>query len=241
MNPTRLHTINCKQLVSPLSRTLAARLFDATLRFKWKCSNTAEKGGKALMALAVAVALVPSAGTPSLLWAQDANKPAEAKPAAKPATEQTTDKPTSEQQALHDKLAKYLSGTKWTGKFVMDGQDEARTEYYEILSAEKGEIGDYWNLIARIKYGGNDVTMPLPPIEIKFAGETPVITIDRVNFPGFGMFDARVVIRKGKYAGTWAHSGGVGGHLFGVIERMDQTEAKEKADEHRNAGDPKKE
>ena len=132
-----------------------------------------------------------------------------------------------ETRELHQKLAKYLSGTKWTGNFTMDGKGEPRTEYYEIISAEKGETGDKWNLVARIKYGGKDMTLPLPPIEIKFAGRTPVITVDRVFFPGFGTFDARVVIRQGKYAGTWAHVGegvSVGGHMFGTIEKMTKEE-----------------
>ncbi len=140
-----------------------------------------------------------------------------------------------ETKALHQKLAKYLSGTKWSGQFTMSGKAETRTEHYEILSAEKGEIGDYWNLVARIKYGDHDTTLPLPPIEIKFAGGTPVITIDKVFFPGFGTFDARVLIRKGQYAGTWAHvagekGGGVGGHMFGTIEKMDAEEVKKKAE-----------
>ena len=141
------------------------------------------------------------------------------------------DKVDAETKALHDKLAKYLSGTKWTGKFTMTGKQETRTEHYEILSAEKGEIGDYWNLVARIKYGDNDATLPLPPIEIKFAGGTPVITVDKAFFPGFGTFDARVLIRKGQYAGTWDHigeGGGVGGHMFGTIEKMDEKEVQKK-------------
>jgi len=138
---------------------------------------------------------------------------------------------TSEQTAaLHAKLAKYLSGTKWTGQFTVAGKDKPSTEHYEILSAEKNEVGDFWNLVARIKYGDHDQTLPLPPIEIKFADKTPVITIDKVTFPGFGTFDARVLIRQGKYAGTWAHSGGKGGHLFGTIEPMDAEEVKNKTD-----------
>lgn len=145
-----------------------------------------------------------------------------------------------ETQKLHDKLAKYLSGTKWTGKFTMTGSDKSNTEHYEIISAEKGEMGDYWNLVARIKYGGKDKTLPLPPIEIKFAGGTPVITVDRVVFPGFGTFDARVLIRQGKYAGTWAHSGGIGGHMFGTIERMKDEEVKEKAQAVKNKSENEK-
>ena len=139
----------------------------------------------------------------------------------------------AETKALHDKLAKYLTGTRWEGQFSMTGVKENQTETYEIIKAEKGAKGDYWNLVARIKYGGKDATLPLPPIEIKFAGGTPVITVDRVTFPGFGTFDARVLIRQGQYAGTWAHlgqGGGVGGHLFGTIKKMDQTQSYQKSE-----------
>ena len=61
-------------------------------------------------------------------------------------------------------------GTRWEGQFSMTGVKGNQTETYEIIKAEKGAKGDYWNLIARIKYGGKDATLPLPPIEIKFAG-----------------------------------------------------------------------
>jgi len=128
-------------------------------------------------------------------------------------------------QELIVRLEKYLTGTNWTGNFVMDGKEKLISERYEILSAKKSEFGDKWNLVARIKYGGHDITLPLPPIEIKFAGKTPVITIDRALIPGLGTFDARVVIRQGKYAGTWKH-GDKGGFMFGTIQSMSDEEIK---------------
>lgn len=140
-----------------------------------------------------------------------------------------------EKKALEAKLAKYLSGTKWTGSFSM-GKEKMSSEYYEILKAEKSEYGDLWNLMVRIKYGGKDRTLALPPIEIKFAGKTPVITVDQVFVPGFGRFDARVVIRRGKYAGTWQHEK-VGGHLIGTIERMTEEEM---ADSQKRAESPRR-
>ena len=141
-----------------------------------------------------------------------------------PQTDQPSTKPTDEsEQELIARLEKYLTGTKWTGNFIIEGKDGLINEHYEILSAEKSKFGDKWNLIARIKYGGHDTTSPLPPIEIKFAGKTPVITVDRAFIPGLGTFDARVVIRQGKYAGTWKH-GKVGGFLFGTIESMSDEE-----------------
>ena len=183
-----------------------------------------------VIALAAAeVSLAQAKPTPELQREPQLDSQPDSQPASQPASEQKSDAQTSKQTAaLHAKLAKYLSGTKWTGQFTVAGSDETKTEHYEILSAEKNEVGDYWNLVARIKYGDHDQTLPLPPIEIKFADKTPVITIDKVRFPGFGTFDARVLIRQGKYAGTWAHSGGKGGHLFGTIEPMDEEEVKEK-------------
>lgn len=139
-----------------------------------------------------------------------------------PSTQELT--PTSartKESDLQQKLADYLTSTRWTGQFTVSGKDGPPTaEQYEITQAIKAEEGDYWNLVARIKYGEKDVTLPLPPIEIKWAGETPVITVDKVTIPGMGTFDARVVIRAGKYAGVWSHDA-VGGHLFGKIEKFE--------------------
>jgi hypothetical protein len=124
--------------------------------------------------------------------------------------------------ARDERLAKYLSGTRWTGRFTFAGQEEKppAEEKYEIIEASKADTGDGWNLVARIQYDGKDVTLPLPTLQIKWAGETPVITVDKMVIPGMGTFDARVLIRKGQYAGTWAH-GEVGGHLFGRIEKLE--------------------
>ena len=141
-----------------------------------------------------------------------------------PQTKLPSTQPADEsEQELIARLEKFLTGTKWTGNFIIEGKDELINEHYEILSAEKSEFGDKWNLIARIKYGGHDTTLPLPPIEIKFAGKTPVITVDRAFIPTLGTFDARVVIRQGKYAGTWKH-GKTGGFLFGTIQSMSDEE-----------------
>ena len=178
------------------------------------------------------IAVLGALSVPAEGWGQEAGKKSETGSdgrSREPAV-------SAETKALHDKLAKYLTGTRWEGQFSMTGVKGNQTETYEIIKAEKGAKGDYWNLIARIKYGGKDATLPLPPIEIKFAGGTPVITVDRVTFPGFGTFDARVLIRQGQYAGTWAHlgeGGGVGGHLFGTIKKMDETELKQRPERSR--------
>ena len=120
-------------------------------------------------------------------------------------------------------MAAAISGTKWTGNFTVHGSDkEPRAESYEIHKAEyKGD--NNWLLTARIAYGERDITVPIP-VEILWAGRTPVITIDALTIPPLGTFDARVLIRRGSYAGTWAH-GEKGGHLYGRYEKI-ETEQK---------------
>ncbi len=128
----------------------------------------------------------------------------------------------TQQKELIEKLAKAISNTKWTGSFTVTG-DEAnpKTESYEIKDAQyQGD--DKWLLTARIAYGDRDVTVPIP-LEIKWAGRTPVITVDNLTIPPLGTFDARVLMRRGSYAGTWAH-GKKGGHLFGKYEKFERSD-----------------
>ena len=64
-------------------------------------------------------------------------------------------------------------------------------------------------------------------LPVKFAGDTPVISLTNFTVPGFGSFTARVVIYNGAYAGTWsstaANTSGPGanlphgGMLFGKV------------------------
>lgn len=132
--------------------------------------------------------------------------------------------PQPQQKELIEKLTKAISNTKWTGSFTVSGEKanpdlKLKSESYEIKEAQyQGD--DKWLLTARIAYGDRDVTVPIP-LEIKWAGRTPVITVDNLTIPPLGTFDARVLMRRGSYAGTWAH-GDKGGHLFGKYERVEQ-------------------
>ena len=113
-----------------------------------------------------------------------------------------------------------MSGVALVGRFTTTGGDVApQEERYDILDVTKSDDGDWWVIRARIRYGQHDLTVPVP-VEVKWAGDTPVITVDELTLPGFGTFDSRVVIRGDRYAGTWQH-GDTGGHLFGVIERTE--------------------
>jgi hypothetical protein len=125
---------------------------------------------------------------------------------------------TPTQEELFEKFKTTLTGATLVGNFTVLGQEEQnlRREEYTISSVQKLDEGDYWLFKARIKYGDTDRTIPMP-LEVKWAGTTPVITLDNVTFPGMGTFDARVVIHDGQYVGTWRH-GEKGGQLFGFIK-----------------------
>jgi hypothetical protein len=129
---------------------------------------------------------------------------------------------------LIEKLAETLSGCKMLGSYTVSGKTglTPKPEEYTITSAMKLEEPDLWMIKARIKYGKNDTTIPIP-LEIKWAGDTPVITLTNLTIPGMGTFSSRVVIYEGRYAGTWQH-GKVGGHLYGRIEKVpaESTESK---------------
>ena len=140
---------------------------------------------------------------------QDANQPTDTK----------SNEATTEQEALFKRFEESLSGVKLVGRFTILGKDDGPLpkEGYTINSVTKLPDGDYWLFKARIQYGQNDVTVPLP-LEVKWAGDTPIVTLTDFTIPGMGTFSARVVFDNNKYAGTWTH-GKVGGHLFGTIEK----------------------
>lgn len=128
---------------------------------------------------------------------------------------------------LFAKFTKLLTGAKLRGQFTVDGKplNNLTEETYEISKVEKQPDGDLWVITARIKYGKRDMTFPVP-LEVKWAGSTPVLTLDNMVIPGFGTFGARVVFHKDKYAGTWQHDE-VGGHMFGLIELADTEKTSE--------------
>jgi hypothetical protein len=117
----------------------------------------------------------------------------------------------------HARFAALMKNVKLVGSFTRDDDETAtpRREEYVISGATKVGTGDVWLVTSRIRYGSVDVTVPVP-VEVKWAGETPVITLDEVTIPGLGTFSSRVVLDRGRYAGTWTHDK-VGGHMFGTI------------------------
>ena len=119
-----------------------------------------------------------------------------------------------------NRLAKYLSGSAFVGRYTHSGEgDQPGVERYNIASCKLLPDVDHYELKVRIRYGGTDAVAPLK-VKIVFADKTPVITLDQTWIPGLGTFDARVLIRDGRYAGTWSHDE-VGGHVFGKIDQAE--------------------
>lgn len=126
-------------------------------------------------------------------------------------------------QARYKEFEEMLSGVKLVGNFTILGKDDKMPEEeYTITSVKKLAKDDLWLFKARIKYGNKDYTVPLP-LAVKWADDTPMITLTDFSILGQGPFSARVIFYNGKYAGTWAH-GKVGGHLFGKIVKIKDEE-----------------
>jgi hypothetical protein len=53
---------------------------------------------------------------------------------------------------------------------------------------------------------------------VKWAGDTPVITLTDMTIPGLGTYTARVMVYRDHYAGYWS-AGDHGGQMWGRIER----------------------
>ena len=128
--------------------------------------------------------------------------------------------PDEAMQKRYDEFTKMLTGAKLVGRFTIIGKGDSGEEEYTIKEVRKLKDGDYWLFKAQIKYGGNKpYTVPIP-LEVKWADDTPMITLTDFKILGQGPFSSRVIFYNGKYAGTWSH-GEVGGHMFGRIVRPD--------------------
>lgn len=121
----------------------------------------------------------------------------------------------NEQARLESELEKTLTGAVLAGKFQLG--EKVHEDKYTISKASK-LTGETWLIQSRIQYGTHDVTVPIP-ITVKWAGDTPVLTLTDAGIPGMGKFTARVLIYRGNYAGYWANDKGHGGQMWGKVER----------------------
>jgi hypothetical protein len=135
---------------------------------------------------------------------------------AAPATQ-----PSAEQEQLIRKLEQTLSNATLVGGATFDGQNKPPKEDRYSLGEVKKLGGDMWLIPARI--GNGQATIPLV-LPIKWAGDTPVITVTDMGLPGMGKYTARVIFYGDHYAGTWSAGPTHGGTLFGRIEHGPTTQ-----------------
>ncbi len=85
---------------------------------------------------------------------------------------------------LEKKFKNTLSNCVLNGRWCTTKKGQMTEEYqekYTVQSATKSGK-DAWVIHARIQFAGKDLTVPLP-VKLKWAGDTPVITLDKVSVP----------------------------------------------------------
>ena len=156
---------------------------------------------------------------PISLPAQEPAKPtpdAEAPAQPTAAEKEETTAPSTELEA---KFKATLTNATMSGRWslIKDGElTPEKPDKYTIVGVNK-IFGERWLIRARIQYGEKDYTAPIP-VKVKWAGDTPVITVTDVGLPGGASYSARVVIYDDSYAGVWS-GGAVRGLLSGMITR----------------------
>ena len=116
-----------------------------------------------------------------------------------------------------------MSGVRLQGHFNVvgpDGMSAPQPDLYMVSELTRGE-GNTWIFNYRMSFNQNQQMVPVP-VEVLWAGDTPVLTMTDQEIEGLqGKFSARILIDRGRYAGTWQH-GPVGGHMWGVLEPAEE-------------------
>lgn len=150
-----------------------------------------------------------------------------------------TSRPADDHASLEARFKKVLEGAVLKGTWQVTNAvglagkaplSEPRPDRYTISGARK-LTGDHWVITARIEYGEKDVKVPVP-VRVVWAGDTPIITLDKISIPLIGAYSARVMIYDHFYCGAWFGKE-YGGILSGQIIRQEdekQLEAASKAE-----------
>ena len=128
-----------------------------------------------------------------------------------------------DRKKLEKEFAEKLSGSKLVGYWNLWGKEkDVKEDAYTIDSVTKLDKPDLWRFVARIEFGKVDVKVPIN-VQVKWAGDTPVITVDKVGIPGVGTYSARLLIQGDRYAATW-DGGDHGGYMWGKVEKIKKKE-----------------
>ena len=118
-----------------------------------------------------------------------------------------------------------MSNVTLSGYYTMGDSAELHEDHYVIDRVSKVKE-DTWLFEAHIQMNKRDLKLALP-LPVKFAGDTPMITLTNYAVPGMGSFSARILFYQDAYAGTWSNGAGHGGKMFGKITKNDTPAAKQ--------------
>jgi hypothetical protein len=122
--------------------------------------------------------------------------------------------PPAQMNELEKQFQASLMNASLTGFFTLGDSPETYPDKYTIENLTKLK-DDLWKFDARIQYGGKDYKASVD-VPVKWAGETPVLTLAQYAIAGQGVFSARILIHNGMYAGTWGAQAR-GGKMFGMV------------------------
>ena len=111
-----------------------------------------------------------------------------------------------------------MTNVVMAGFYSQGDKAELKEDRYVIERISKLK-DDIWKFDARVQYNKKDMKIAIN-VPVKWAGDTPVISLTNYAVPGFGTFSARVVIYDGAYAGTWGSSKH-GGKMFGKLSKAE--------------------
>lgn len=119
---------------------------------------------------------------------------------------------------LEKRFQQMMSGVALVGHSTNLKNERISGEEKYVIDKVSKLGGDTWLFQTRLQYGSHEIPVPLP-VTIKWAGDTPVITLTDLTIPGLGTYTARVLLYRDQYAGTWSGKDH-GGQLFGKIVRQ---------------------
>jgi hypothetical protein len=119
-----------------------------------------------------------------------------------------------EMNAYEKAFQESMTNVTMLGFFTVGDSGEPHDDKYTVEKIVKLDA-DTWAFDARIQYNKKDykATVKVP---VKWAGDTPVLTLSNYLIAGQGVFSARILIHNNMYAGTWGNQS-KGGKMFGKI------------------------
>src|ERR1700730_7417735 len=91
---------------------------------------------------------------------------------------------------LEKKFQETLSGVTLVGDSTRLKKPGVSGEERYVIEKVSKMTGDVWLFHTRLRFGSHDLPLPLR-ITVKWAGDTPVITLTDFSIPGLGTYTAR--------------------------------------------------